>query len=163
MELDPDLSVTFFLLGAFAVAVALPVLVLRIPPELRRLALGVSLVAASAFAIWMAIQPVNAGLEWPLLFIAGLAIADAALLFFVPRVASVLAVLFAVLALVGAGLGARLIARSFMPLDSEGLAAFSGWILFAGVYIQVVFGFGVFASRGVHQGRAEGAAPAGVA
>jgi hypothetical protein len=163
VEEDADLSATLLFLGALAATVALPLLAFRLPPGARRLALGAGLGAGSGFAIWSATQPVNAGSQGPLLIGAGLAIGDAALLLFAPQVAS----LYAILAAVAVGLAgpqaAHLIARSFMAVGSGGPASFSTWILFAGVYWQVVLGVGVFVSSPAHPGRGEGEARAHIA
>lgn len=160
---DPDLSATLLFLGALAATVALPLLAFRLPPGARRVALGAALGAGSGFSIWSATQPVNAGLEWPLLVGAGLAIGDAALLLFAPRAASLLAILGAIAVGLAAPLPARLIARSFMSVGSGGPAVFSTWILFAGVYSQIVLGFGVFVSSLAHPGQGEGEARAQIA
>jgi hypothetical protein len=77
-EWDPDLSGTLLFLGAVAATMAMPLLVFRLHPGARQVALGGALGVVSGFAIWTATQPVNAGLEWPLLYGAGLAIGDAA-------------------------------------------------------------------------------------
>jgi hypothetical protein len=157
---DPDLSVTLLFLGALAAAMALPLLAFRLRPVARRVALGAALGVVSGFGVWSATQPVNAGLEWLLLYGAGLAMANAALLLFAARLASLLAIVAAVLVGLVAPLPAHLMARSFMSLGSGGLAAFSTWILFAAVYSQIVLGVGVFVSSPVHPGQAEEEAPA---
>jgi hypothetical protein len=160
---DPDLSATLLFLGALAATVALPLLALRLRPGARRAALGGALGVVSGFGVWSATQPVNAGLEWPLLYGAGLAIADAALLLFAPRVASLLAILGSVAVGLVAPLPAHLMARSFMSVGSGGPAAFSTWILFATVYSLIVLAIGVLVSSPVHPGQVEEEARAHIA
>jgi hypothetical protein len=160
---DPDLSATLLFLGAVTATVALPLIAFRLPAAARRVALGAGLGAGSGFAIWIATQPVNDGLQWPLLYLAGLAIGDAALLFLAPRVASLLAILAAVVMFLVTPLLAQLMARSFISIGSEGPAAFSTWILFAGVYSHIVFGIAVLVSSTSLPGRTEGNAPTRIA
>ena len=157
---DPDLSATLLFLGAIAASVALPLLAFRLRPGARRAALGGVLGVVSGISIWCATQPVNAGLEGPLLYGAGLAIGDGASLVFAPRLASLLAILGAVTVGLVAPLPAHLIARSLTAVGSRGLAAFSTWILFGGLYAEIVLGIGVLISSPALLSQAEGEARA---
>jgi hypothetical protein len=159
-DYDPDLSTTLLFLGAVMTTMALPLLAFRLGPTARRVALGASFGVVAGFAAWAANQPVNAGLEWPLLIGAGLAVGDAALLLIAPRAASVLAMVAAVVVVLAAPLPARLMARSLISAGGGGSASFSSWITFAGVYAVIVLGLGVLMSSPVHPGRPKGEAQA---